>query len=113
MEGKNAVVEYRFEEGERERFPDLAAEMVRLKPDVIVATGTELIRSAKQTTSTIPIVVGAGDLVETGLVASLAQPGGNVTGTTNISADLSGKRLELLKEVVPRASRVAVFWRTA
>ena len=114
VEGENIVVEYRYAEGKRERFPELAAEMVRLKPDVIVATGTELIRSTKQVTSTIPIVVaGAGDLVETGLVASLAQPGGNVTGTTNISADLSGKRLELLKEVVPKASRMAIFWRTA
>jgi len=114
VEGKNIVIEYRYAEGKSERFAELAAEMIRWKPDVIVATGTQLIRSAKQATSTIPIVVaGAGDLVETGLVASLAQPGGNVTGTTNISADLSGKRLELLKEVVPKASRVAVFWRTA
>ena len=114
VEGKNIVIESRYAEGKRERFPELAAEIVRLKPDVIVASGTGLIRSAKQATSTIPIVVaGAGDLVETGVVASLARPGGNVTGSTNISSDLSGKRLELLKEVVPKASRVAVFWRTA
>jgi len=114
VEGKNIVIEYRYAEGNLERFAELAAEMIRLKPDVIVATGTQLIRSAKQATSTIPIVAaGAGDLVGTGVVASLARPGGNVTGSTNISSDLSGKRLELLKEVVPKASRVAVFWRTA
>jgi ABC-type uncharacterized transport system substrate-binding protein len=104
VEGKNIEIESRYAEGKRELFPDLAAEIVRLKPDVIVASGTGIIRNAMQATSTIPIVVaGAGDLVETGVVASLARPGGNVTGTTNISPDLSGKRLELLKEVVPKA----------
>jgi len=97
IEGKNVVLEFRYAEGKRERFADLAAEMVRLKPDVIVVGSTGFTAAAKQATSTIPIVVGgAGDLVGNGLVASLARPGGNVTGSTNISPDLSGKRLELL-----------------
>jgi ABC-type uncharacterized transport system substrate-binding protein len=114
VEGKNIVIDYRYADGQRERWLDLVQEIVTLKPDVMVMTGTGFIRTAKQVTNTIPIIVaGAGDLVETGVVASLAQPGGNVTGTTNIFADLSGKRLELLKEVVPKALRVALFWRTA
>ncbi|HSE88588.1 MAG TPA: ABC transporter substrate-binding protein [Candidatus Binatia bacterium] len=114
VEGKNIVIEYRYAEGKRERWSVLAQEIALLKPDVIVMSGTGFIRTVKQVTSTIPIVVaGAGDLVETGVVESLARPGGNVTGTTNISSDLSGKRLELLKEVVPKALRVAIFWRTA
>jgi len=84
VEGKNIEIESRYAEGKRELFPDLAAEIVRLKPDVIVASGTGIIRNALQVTSTVPIVVaGAGDLVETGIVASLARPGGNVTGTTS------------------------------
>jgi len=111
VEGKNIVIEYRYAEGKRERWPDLAAEVVRLKPDVIVVASNGFTAAAKQATSTIPIVVGsAGDLVGGGLVASLARPGGNVTGSTNITPDLSGKRLELLKEVVPKASRVAILW---
>jgi putative tryptophan/tyrosine transport system substrate-binding protein len=114
VEGKNVVIDYRYADGKPERWPELVQEIVSLKPDVIVMTGTSFIRTAKQATSTIPIVVaGAGDLVETGVVKSLARPGGNVTGSTNISSDLSGKRLELLKEVVPKALRVAIFWRTA
>jgi putative tryptophan/tyrosine transport system substrate-binding protein len=114
VEGKNVVIDYRYADGKPERWPELVQEIVSLKPDVIVMTGTSFIRTAKQATSTIPIVVaGAGDLVETGVVESLARPGGNVTGSTNISSDLSGKRLELLKEVVPKALRVAIFWRTA
>jgi putative ABC transport system substrate-binding protein len=85
--------------------------MVRLKPDVIVVASTGLTAVVKQATSTIPIVLGgAGDLLGTGLVSSLARPGGNVTGSTAISPDLSGKRLELLKEVVPKVSQVAVLW---
>jgi putative ABC transport system substrate-binding protein len=105
------VLEYRYAEGKRERFADLAVEMVRLKPDVIVVGSVGFTAAAKQATSTIPIVVGgAGDLVGTGLVASLARPGGNVTGSTDISPDLSGKRLELLKEAVPKTRRVAVLW---
>jgi putative tryptophan/tyrosine transport system substrate-binding protein len=111
VEGKNIVIEYRYAEGKRERWPDLAAEVVQLKPDVIVVSSNGFTAAAKQATSTIPIVVGsAGDLVGAGLVASLARPGGNVTGSTNITPDLSGKRLELLKEVVPKASRVAILW---
>jgi putative tryptophan/tyrosine transport system substrate-binding protein len=111
VEGKNIVIEYRYAEGKRERWNDLASEMVRLKPDVIAVGGTGLTRSVKEATSTIPIVVGgAGDLIGTGLVSSLARPGGNITGSTSISPDVSGKRLELLKEVVPKASRVAVLW---
>jgi putative ABC transport system substrate-binding protein len=111
VEGKNIVIEYRYAEGKRERWPDLASEMVRLKPDVIVVGGTGLTRSVKEATSTIPVVVGgAGDLIGTGLVSSLARPGGNITGSTSISPDVSGKRLELLKQVVPKASRVAVLW---
>lgn len=110
VEGKNVVLEFRYAEGKRERFADLAAEMVRLKPDVIVVGGTSFTAAAKQATSTIPIVVGgAGDLVGSGLVDSLARPGGNVTGSTEISPDPSGKRLELLKEAIPKARRVAVL----
>ena len=113
VEGKNIVLEYRYAEGKRERWSDLAAEIVHLKPDVIVVSSTGFTRAVKQATSTIPIVVGgAGDLVGTGLVSSLARPGGNVTGLTSISTDFSGKRLELLKEVVAKALRVAVFWYT-
>jgi putative ABC transport system substrate-binding protein len=111
VEGKTIFIEYRYAEGKRERWPDLAAEVVRLKPDVIVVASNGFTAAAKQATTTIPIVVAsAGDLVGTGLVASLARPGGNVTGSTNITPDLSGKRLELLKEVVPKAVRVAVLW---
>jgi putative ABC transport system substrate-binding protein len=111
VEGKNIVIEYRYAEGNLDRLPDLAAEMVRLKPDVIVVGSTRFAEAAKQATSTIPIVVGGGgDVVGAGLVSSLARPGGNVTGSTSISPDLSGKRLELLKEVVPKAARVGVLW---
>ena len=111
LEGKNIVVEYRYAEGKLERLPDLAAELVRSNVAVIVTSGTPATQAAKQATSTIPIVVGsAGDLVGVGLVASLAKPGGNVTGLTAISPDLSGKRLELLTGVLPKASRVAVLW---
>jgi len=110
VQGKNILIEYRYAEGKRERSPELAAELVRLKVDVILVGGTQTATAAKQATSTIPIVVGsAGDLVGSGLVASLARPGGNITGSTDISPDLSGKRLELLKEAVPKASRVAVL----
>ena len=103
QEGKNIVVEYRYAEGRLERLPDLAAELVRSNVAVIVTSGTPATQAAKQATSTIPIVVGtAGDLVGVGLVASLAKPGGNVTGLTAISPDLSGKRLELLTDVLPK-----------
>ena len=110
IEGQNITVEYRFASGQVERLPNLAAELVRLRPDVIVTPGTPASLAAKQATGTIPIVfAGVADAVCAGLIANLARPGGNVTGLTSISAELSGKRLELLKGVVPNASRVAVL----
>ena len=112
-EGQNIATEYRYSEGKRDRAPELAAELVRAKVDIIVvAGGYDWIRAAKNATKTIPIVmVGAGaDPVEAGVVESLARPGGNVTGLTNLSRGLSGKRLELLKEAVPKVSRVAVLY---
>jgi putative ABC transport system substrate-binding protein len=113
IEGKNIVLEYRFAEGERDRLPELAADLVRIQVDAIFATGTRATRAAKNATSTIPIIVGgAGDLVGTGLVASIARPGGNITGSTRMSTDLVGKRIELLKEAVSKVSRVAVIWST-
>jgi len=113
-EGQNIIIEYRWAEGKYDRFPDLVAELVRLKVDVIVTAGTPGTLAAKQATNTIPIVMAvAGDAVGAGLVASLARPGGNVTGSTTIVQELEGKRLELLREVVPRLSRVAVLWNPA
>ena len=110
VEGKNIVIEWRFGEGSRERQRALAAELVRLKVDVIVAGGSADILAAKEATATIPIVmVLGGDAVGSGFVASLAQPGGNITGFSTLRPELSGKRLELLKETVSRLSRVAVF----
>src|SRR5262245_28901042 len=113
IEGQNIATEYRYAEGKRDRFPELAAELVRLKVDIIVVTGGDaLIRPAMNATKTIPIVMtGPGlDPVKAGLVESLARPGGNVTGITNLSAELGAKRLELLKEAVPRLTRVAVLY---
>ena len=111
VEGKNIQIEYRYAETKLDRLPRLATELVHLKVDVIVVGGSGATRAAKQATSTIPIVVGsAGDLVGAGLVASLAKPGGNITGSTDISPDVSGKRLELIKEVMPKGSRVAVIF---
>ena len=111
VEGHNIRLEFRWAEGKLDRLPDLAVDLVRLGVDVMVVGGTPAVRAAKQATSTIPIVVwGASDLVAAGLVAGLARPGGNVTGTHDLSPDLSGKRLELLKETVPKLSRVAVLW---
>lgn len=110
VEGKNIVIEYRYAEGRRERFDDLAVEMVELKPDVIYVGSTGFTQAAKKATNIIPIVSTGGDLVGTGLVSSLARPGGNITGSTNISPDVSGKRLELLRETVPKARRVAVLY---
>jgi len=111
IEGQNVTIEYRFASGRVERLPELAAELVRLKLDVIVAPGTPASLAAKQATSTIPIVfAGVADAVGSGLVASFARPGGNITGLTGISAELGGKRLELLKEVAPKVSRVAVLY---
>jgi putative tryptophan/tyrosine transport system substrate-binding protein len=110
VEGKNIIIEYRFGEGKFDRLPDLAAELVRLKVEVIVAGGVPSTRAAKQVTTKIPIVMaGGGDPVSTGLVASFARPGGNITGSSDLTVDSITKRLELLKEVVPKASRVAVL----
>ena len=113
IEGQNIAIEYRYAEGKLDRVPELAAELVRLKVDIIVVAGGDpSIRAAKNATKTIPIVmVGIGlDPVEAGLVESLARPGGNVTGITNLSRELGGKRLELLKEAVPKVARVAVLY---
>ena len=115
IEGKNITIEYRFAEGKLDRLPDLVAEFVRLKVDIIVAAGgTPAILAAKNATSTIPIVFPtAGDPVALGIVASLARPGGNITGLTIRVPEFGGKRLELLKEVVPRVRRVAVLGQEA
>jgi putative tryptophan/tyrosine transport system substrate-binding protein len=112
IEGQNIAIEYRYTEGKRDRYPELLAELVRLKVDIIVAAGgSPGTRAAKNATKTIPIVmVGSGaDPVEEGLVENLARPGGNVTGITNLSRELGGKRLELFKEAVPKLARVAVL----
>jgi putative ABC transport system substrate-binding protein len=110
IEGKNIVIEYRWAEGKIERLPDLAAELVRLKVDVIVTSSAAPTRAAKEATSTIPIVMANdNDPVGIGHVASLARPGGNVTGVSTYAPEISGKQLELLKEVVPKLSRVAVL----
>jgi putative tryptophan/tyrosine transport system substrate-binding protein len=114
VEGENVVFERRYAENRLERLPELAADLVRLKVDVIVATGTLAPLAAKRATSTIPIVMtGAGDPLGTGLVDSLARPGGNVTGMSLMAPELGGKRLELLKELLPRLARVAVLWNAA
>src|SRR5262249_21844841 len=110
VEGKNIVIEWRSGEGKTDRQSALAAELVRLKVDAIVAGGTGDIRAAKEATSKIPIImINGGDAVGNGFVASLARPGGNITGLSNLRPELSGKRLDHLKEIVPRLSRVAVF----
>jgi len=110
VEGQNLVMESRYAEGSEERLPALAAELVQLQVDVIVAPGTEAILAAQHATRTIPIVMtGANDPVGQGLVASLAHPGGNTTGLSNLGVELPGKRLELLKEAVPQSTRIAVL----
>jgi putative tryptophan/tyrosine transport system substrate-binding protein len=110
IEGKNILVEYRYAEGVRDRIPSLVAELVRLKLDVLVFHDTSAIHAAKQATQTIPIVmVATQDPVATGLVDSLARPGGNITGLTRLTRELSGKRLELLKEMAPGISRVGLL----
>jgi len=110
VEGKNIAIEYRYAEKKFDRLPDLAAEIVHLKVDVIVVASTPAIQALKQATATIPIVmVGPGDPVGLGLIASLARPGGNITGLSFLSTELTGKRLELLKETVPKLTRVAVL----
>jgi len=113
IEGQNITIEYRYAEGKIDRAPELAAELVRLKVDIIVvAGGTGIIQAAKNATKTIPIVMtgGGADPVEAGLVESLARPGGNVTGITTLARELDGKRLELLKEAVTKLVRVAVLY---
>jgi putative ABC transport system substrate-binding protein len=110
IEGRTVAIEYRWAEGHNERYTEFAAEFVRLKVDVIVVSGTPAVMAAKQATSVIPIVFAtAGDPVGNGLVASLALPGGNVTGLATLSADLASKRLELLREVVPGLRRLAIM----
>ncbi len=112
VEGRNIVIEYRYAEGKRERLPDLAAELVRLKVDVIVTYGAGIL-AAKKASATIPIVFGAApDPVGDGLVSSLARPGGNITGLSLMRPDLDGKRLELLKEAFPKVARVAFLWQS-
>jgi len=114
VEGKNIVFELRRSNGRSELWPELAAELVRLKVDVIVTQGTPATLAAKQATTTIPIVMfGTGDPLTTGLVASLARPHGNVTGSTQLGGGLAAKRLEILKEAVPKLSRVAFLWNPA
>jgi putative ABC transport system substrate-binding protein len=114
VDGRNVVVDYRDGDGRIDRLPALAAELVALKVDVIVAPSTPAAQAAKQATTTIPIIfAGAAEPVTDGLVLSLARPGGNLTGLSNVAADLVGKRLELLKQAVPKLNRVAVFWQPA
>jgi putative ABC transport system substrate-binding protein len=112
FEGKNIAAEYRFAEGAPEQLPNLAKELVRLNVDIIVAPGSGA-RAAKKATDTIPIVITYGDPLGDGLVASLARPGGNVTGSSAFISELGGKQLELLKETFPKISRVAVLWWTS
>jgi len=110
-EGRNIAIEYRGADGRIERFPNLAAELVRLEVDLIFAANTRAALAARQATSTIPIVSAVmGDPVEDGLVASLAQPGGNVTGLTFLAPELTAKRMQLLKDALPNVSRVAALW---
>ena len=111
VESRNIVIEYRYAEGKPERLPALAAELVRLNVDLILTSGDQGVRAAKQASQTIPIVVAlVGDLVGPGYVASLARPGGNITGQTTLVSELSAKRLELLKTAFPKVSRVAILW---
>ena len=111
VEGKNISIEYRYAEGRSDRLPGLAADLVRLKVDIIVAAVTPDALAAKHATSTIPIVMASpGDPVASGLVESLARPGGNITGLSQIAPELAGKRLERLNDIVPTLSRVAVLW---
>jgi putative tryptophan/tyrosine transport system substrate-binding protein len=113
VEGRNIAIEYRFAEGQADRLPALVAELIRLKVDIMVIDGTAAIRAAQHATTTIPIVMAlSGDPVGDGLVASLARPGGNITGLSMMIPEVSGKRLELLQEAVPKLSHVAVLWNT-
>jgi len=111
IEGKNISIEYRYAEGKLDRYPELAADLVRLKVDLIVASGGATPLAAKRATSTIPIVMtSTGDPVSQGLVASLARPGGNVTGNSSLSPELNTKRLEILKDAVPKLAQVGLLW---
>jgi len=112
VDGRNIVIEYRSADGSVDRLPDLALELTRLKVDCIVTAGPRPTRAARQATTTIPIVMTTygGDPVADGLIASLARPGGNITGLTNVSTELADKRLEFLKETISKLSRVAIFW---
>jgi len=114
VDGRNLSMEWRWSEGKPDRFPALAMELVALRPDVIVASGTQGVRAAMEATSAIPIVMTTSSYPEKiGLVKSLSRPGGNVTGLSNVGPELSGKKLELLKEIAPKVSRVAVLWNPA
>jgi len=114
VEGKNLTIEYRWAEGNYDRLPDLAADLVRLTPAVLVTHGTPGTQAAKRATTTIPIVMAtSGDAVAAGLVTSLSRPGGNVTGSSFFGPELNAKRLELLKEAIPRATRVAYLYNPA
>jgi putative tryptophan/tyrosine transport system substrate-binding protein len=110
IEGKNIAIEYRFAEARSERLPELAQDLVRLKVDIIFAGSHPATEAAKNATQTIPIVTSSQDPVSSGFVVGLARPGGNITGLTNLTSELVGKRLELLKEVIPQLFRVAVLW---
>ena len=109
-EGRDVIIEARYNQGKLDQLPELAAELVRLDVDLIVSIGTQASQASQASTKTIPIVATGGDLVTSGLVASLAHPGGNVTGLANLTFELAPKRLELLKETVPNLSHVAVLW---
>ena len=114
VEGRNILIDYRWAEGKYERFPALIADLIALKVDVIVTAGTPASLAVKKATTSIPLVmVAVGDPVATGIVASLGRPGGNITGLTSMSQDLEGKRVELLKEAVPKLSHIAVLWNAA
>ncbi len=114
VEGRNVTMEWRWSEGKTDRLPGLAMELVALRPDVIVASGTQAVRAAMQATSAIPIVMTTSSYPDKiGLVQSLSRPGGNVTGLSNVGPELSGKKVELLKEIAPKGSRVAVLWNPA
>lgn len=113
IEGKNIFIEYRWAEGKYERFPALIAELVASKVELIVTAGTPASLAVKKATSIPLVMIAVGDPVGTGLIASLAHPGGNITGLTSIASDLEGKRLELLREVAPKVSHVAVLWNPA
>jgi putative ABC transport system substrate-binding protein len=111
VEGQNITIEYRYAEGKPDRLRGLAGELVAIKPDLIFALGGDVAPSARVATNTIPIVVAvSNDPVQAGLVASLAHPGGNITGVTFVSSDLAAKRLQFLRDMAPRLNRVGVIW---